>query len=68
VKLGPVIDDGLRVVREGLKPGELIVVNGLQRVRPGVSVAQTRVAMGHDLPALANLAADDEATGANAAF
>ena len=34
VKLGPVVD-GLRVVREGLKAGETIVVNGLQRVRPG---------------------------------
>ncbi len=31
VKLGPMVD-GLRVIREGLKPGELIVVNGLQRV------------------------------------
>lgn len=45
VKLGPVVD-GLRVVREGLKPGEFIVVNGLQRVRPGVTVAPQRVAMG----------------------
>lgn len=31
VKLGPMVD-GLRVVREGLKPGEMIVVNGLQRI------------------------------------
>jgi RND family efflux transporter MFP subunit len=45
VKLGPVVD-GLRVVREGLKPGEYIVVNGLQRVRPGITVAPQRVAMG----------------------
>lgn len=45
VKLGPVID-GLRVVREGLKPNETIVVNGLQRVRPGVAVTPERVAMG----------------------
>ena len=37
VKLGPVID-GLRVVREGLKPNDTIVVNGLQRVRPGSPV------------------------------
>jgi multidrug efflux system membrane fusion protein len=59
--------DGLRVVESGLAAGDVVVVNGLQRVRPGVNVAQTRVAMGHDLPALANLAAD-EAAGANAAF
>ena len=35
MKLGPVVD-GLRVVRDGLKVGDTIVVNGLQRVRPGV--------------------------------
>ena len=34
--------DGLRVVKSGLKPGEWIVVNGLQRVRPGVTVAPQR--------------------------
>ena len=45
VKLGPVVD-GLRVVREGLSPGESIVVNGLQRVRPGAPVTPQRVAMG----------------------
>jgi RND family efflux transporter MFP subunit len=46
VKLGPVVDDGLRVVRDGLKPGEMIVVNGLQRVRPGVTIAPQKIAMG----------------------
>ncbi len=45
VKLGPVVD-GLRVVTDGLKPGETIVVNGLQRVRPGAPVTPERVAMG----------------------
>jgi multidrug efflux system membrane fusion protein len=37
VALGPTVD-GLRVVSEGLNPGERIVVNGLQRVRPGAVV------------------------------
>jgi len=37
VKLGPLID-GLRVVKEGLKPGEPVIVEGLLRVRPGVVV------------------------------
>src|SRR5438552_14178561 len=37
VKLGPVID-GKRVVRDGLNAGDKIVVNGLQRVRPGMPV------------------------------
>ena len=38
VKLGGNVD-GKRVVREGLRPGENIIVNGLQRVRPGMTVA-----------------------------
>ena len=41
VTLGPAID-GLRVVRDGLKPGEEIVVNGLARVRPGMPVVAER--------------------------
>lgn len=45
VKLGP-LADGLRVVRQGLQPGEFVVVNGLQRVRPGIQVAPERVVMG----------------------
>jgi RND family efflux transporter MFP subunit len=44
VQLGPVID-GLRVVQSGLAPGETIVVNGLQRVRPGAQVQAQHVAM-----------------------
>lgn len=36
--------DGLRIV-QGLKAGEKIVVNGLQRVRPGVAVTAELVAM-----------------------
>jgi multidrug efflux system membrane fusion protein len=44
VKLGPVID-GLRVVRDGLTPGEKIIVNGLQRVQPGAPVTAQTVAM-----------------------
>lgn len=47
VKLGPVVDH-LRVVREGLQPGESIVVHGLQRVRPGMPVNPQRVAMNED--------------------
>ncbi len=47
VKLGRVID-GLRVVREGLKSGDVIVVNGAQRVHPGMTVTPQRVNMGAD--------------------
>jgi RND family efflux transporter MFP subunit len=38
VTLGAPQNDGLRVVRSGLKPGERIVVNGIQRARPGLQV------------------------------
>jgi multidrug efflux system membrane fusion protein len=44
VTLGPDVD-GLRVVESGLGVGEVIVVNGLQRVRPGALVAATKVIM-----------------------
>ena len=32
------LHDGLRAIEEGLKPGERVVVNGLQTVRPGMTV------------------------------
>jgi RND family efflux transporter MFP subunit len=44
VKLGRLVD-GFRVVTSGLKPGEQIVVNGLQRVRPGMKVTPSTAAM-----------------------
>ncbi|HET7571002.1 MAG TPA: efflux RND transporter periplasmic adaptor subunit [Gammaproteobacteria bacterium] len=44
VTLGPLFH-GLRIVKSGLKPGDVIVVNGLQRVRPGAAVDASRVAM-----------------------
>jgi membrane fusion protein, multidrug efflux system len=45
VVLGPAID-GLRVVRQGLEPGDRVIVNGLQKVFfPGMPVAPEMVAM-----------------------
>jgi multidrug efflux system membrane fusion protein len=44
VKLGPMAE-GLRVVRDGLHESDVIVVNGLQRVRPGAVVTPQRVSM-----------------------
>jgi RND family efflux transporter MFP subunit len=44
VTLGPLVD-GLRVVTDGLTAKDLVVVNGLQHVRPGMEVNPTRVAM-----------------------
>ena len=48
VTLGPLVD-GLRVVRKGVAAGELVVVNGLQRVRPGMQVNATVAPMGGQL-------------------
>lgn len=36
---------GLRVIEDGLKPGERVIVNGLQQVRPGVTVEPKVVEM-----------------------
>jgi RND family efflux transporter MFP subunit len=44
VRLGT-LHDGLRAVEEGLKPGERVIVNGLQQVRPGISVEPKLVDM-----------------------
>jgi membrane fusion protein, multidrug efflux system len=66
VELGPEIN-GLRVVTQGLAPNELIVVNGLQHVRPGQSVAATRVAMSDVAGGLSQVAAQPSIQPANAA-
>lgn len=60
VKLGSVIE-GKRVIREGLLPGETIIINGLQRVRPGMTVAP-------ELQALATTPAPTSAAGKVAAL
>ena len=52
VTLGRVVD-GLRTVREGLKAGDVIVVNGAQRVHPGMTVTPQSVTMGADNPGAA---------------
>ena len=44
VKIGRIVD-GLRVIESGLKPGEVIVINGLQRVRPGAPITPEKVPM-----------------------
>ena len=44
VKLG-LLFDGLQAVEEGLRPGDRVVVNGLQRIRPGIPVEADEVEM-----------------------
>src|SRR5262249_36643515 len=44
VKVGS-LNDGLRVIEEGVSPGEWVIVDGLPRVRPGDVVAPKREPM-----------------------
>jgi RND family efflux transporter MFP subunit len=44
VRMGA-LHDGLREVTDGLKPGERVIVNGLQQVRPGATVESKVVRM-----------------------
>ena len=46
VRLGA-LHDGLRAIEDGLKPGERVIVDGLQQVRPGATVEPKLV----DMPA-----------------
>lgn len=39
------LTDGMRVIEEGLEPGEWVVVNGLQRARPGGKVVPEKTDM-----------------------
>jgi multidrug efflux system membrane fusion protein len=56
VETGPLVDN-LRVITQGLEAGDRVIVNGLQRVRPGTSVVPTQVAMDRDSREMGQLAA-----------
>lgn len=45
VTLGPLQPDGLRVVTDGLKPGEWVAVGALQQIRPNVQVETEKIPM-----------------------
>lgn len=66
VELGRIVD-GLRVVRRGLESGERIVVNGLHRVRSGMTVAPRIVAMDANVPGRRSAGGTDlaDASGAS---
>ncbi|HEX5123759.1 MAG TPA: efflux RND transporter periplasmic adaptor subunit [Rhodanobacteraceae bacterium] len=53
--------DGLRVVSNGLAANDVVVVNGLQHVKPGIAVKPTKAAMDGDRAGVAQLAPADEA-------
>ena len=44
IRMGQLVD-GLRVIDEGLNPGELVVVKGIQRARPGAKVDPEKIDM-----------------------
>jgi RND family efflux transporter MFP subunit len=52
VQLGRLVD-GLRIVTSGVEPGERVVINGLQRVRPQMKVTPTLAVMAPDSASLA---------------
>ena len=60
VTLGASVD-GMRVVANGLQAGERIIVNGLQRVRPGALVAAQLVSMDGKQTAQASSAQNETA-------
>jgi membrane fusion protein, multidrug efflux system len=45
VKLGAKSDDGLRALTQGVNAGEWVMVNGIQRSRPGMTVKPQQVSM-----------------------
>jgi RND family efflux transporter MFP subunit len=49
VRLGA-LHDGLREITEGVKPRERVVVNGLQQVRPGITVEPNLIDMPNQNP------------------
>lgn len=70
VELGPLQDDGLRVITSGLTPDDWVVVNGLQRARPGKPVTPQRAEMPRragEVQAATTIAAPRESSGATTA-
>jgi len=45
VELGPVTDDGLRVVRTGVTPDDQVIIKGLLRAKPGQKVTPEQAAV-----------------------
>jgi multidrug efflux system membrane fusion protein len=66
IETGRVIG-GMRIVTSGLTPDDSVIVNGVQRVRPGVPVAPTRVAMDRSARGVVDIAtgSGDEAVALN---
>jgi RND family efflux transporter MFP subunit len=50
VELGPVTDDGLRIIRSGSTPEDQVIINGLLRARPGGKVTPQQGQIQGSLP------------------
>jgi multidrug efflux system membrane fusion protein len=57
VTTGPLQDDGLRVIQDGVKRDDWVVISGLQQIRPRTEIEPDRMAM----PTFAGEATDEEA-------
>ena len=57
------LSDGMRVIEDGLGPDEWVVVNGLQRARPGAKVDADKVDMSNLTVSAMRMAAGDSVEG-----
>ena len=60
LEIGALVDGGLRIVEEGLRPEEWVIVNGIQRARPGAKVAPEQKDLTQLMAGKANTAAADK--------
>ena len=44
------LDDGLRVIKQGLRPEDRVIIDGLQRARVGAKVAPHAAKVGYAKP------------------
>ncbi|MEO0900860.1 MAG: efflux RND transporter periplasmic adaptor subunit [Bacteroidota bacterium] len=53
IELGPLHTNGLRIVRNGLSPEDLLITNNIQKIRPGVAVSPIQKSLTETKEALA---------------
>ncbi len=58
IELGPLHTNGLRIVRNGLSPEDLLITNNIQKIRPGVAVSPIQKSLTETEEALAVASAE----------
>ncbi|WP_422081848.1 efflux RND transporter periplasmic adaptor subunit [Ulvibacterium sp.] len=53
IELGPLHTNGLRIVRNGLSPEDLLITNNIQKIRPGVAVSPVETSLTNNNDVLA---------------